>query len=374
MSISKGAFGQSAKGSFIESAMGARGWAAMGADIFAATVSTGGSNLYGLSFAGDRRWRYSISPVGAIAPGGLSVYGKMGMDDECVYLPMVSHTAWAGSGGALASVLAIYKSSGSVKWHYNTGSNVNFTCAIGDGTVIVGSGAFVYKLSSTGVLVWSYNLPRGMTDGVVNSVGDIIIVNAGAPATLTKISGDGVFIANNAASYPGTANQYAAIDTDETDVLYVTYADGGLGTHNIVCIGSAMANQLWTANSGGGRSNATAPRAINKVGQYVMVTNFVSGLRQVYGGTVGSAIDVGNQSGRQYGIDLSTEPGLFAYVGGTRTTSWLGSGGAIANLVKADVSVSAFPPSSTEWGLDLKDSSTQEEVVRVAAKKHWNAI
>jgi len=298
----------------------------------------------------------------------------MGMDDECVYLPMIRQAAWAGSGGASASVLAIYKSSGLVKWHYDTGANANFTCAIGDGTVIVGSGAFVYKLSSTGVLVWSFNIASGMTDGVVNSVGDIIIVNAGAPATLTKISGAGVFIANNAAAYPASANQYSAIDTDETYVLYVTYADAGADNRDIVCIGSAMASELWIANSGGGRNNACAPRAINKVGQYVMVTNIISGLRQVYGGTVGSAIDVGNQAERQFGIDLSTEPGLFAYVGGRRTTSWLGSGGATANLVKADVSVSAFPPSSTVWGLDLKDSSTQEEVVLVAAKKHWNAI
>lgn len=61
MSISKGAFGQSAKGSFIESPMGARGWGGLDLIVGGFTTPSGSANLFRLNPAdGSVIWSQNI--------------------------------------------------------------------------------------------------------------------------------------------------------------------------------------------------------------------------------------------------------------------------------------------------------------------------
>ena len=154
MSISKGAFGQSAKGAFIESPMGARGW--------------GGGGCVVLSGSGtDDRWLASLNPKTGAEIWGVSAGGTSGTATNFIGFNS-AFQLFCLRRGAVANGAGIYRRSmtdGAVDATLAT-SSTNGIAAIGSDVVFstsdttLGSVQRRSTAAIDGTYLWTYDAPN----------------------------------------------------------------------------------------------------------------------------------------------------------------------------------------------------------------------
>lgn len=357
MSISKGAFGQSAKGSFIESPMGARGWNAGGVAVLSGSGTTDRYLAALNAKTGAKLWENSIISVSGSSPfqlmfnsafqlfnrrGGTTGIERRSMTDGSVELSYAVNSAFLP--GAI-------------------GTGLSFSYA--DATL----GPAQRRSTKDFTALWTYDSPNANqvaachTDsaGVSYFVRQDLLVNAAMGIHRWALSSAGSLLwaqFQEPVAFDAFTHQILGfVDTDET-YIYAMMEDGSGGTSTVCCYrflkadGSRIDNRTTAFDTGeGSASTGVANLRVANNSVYIPIrvgTYTTSVVRMAKDMTEMSRIGLGTSA---TSVDVLPNDSIGSgdiLVTGNTSTTWPGASGARANTWRISSDLTTI-----RWGVQV---------------------
>ena len=316
-------------------------------------------------------WTYDPGGRPAATDVAGSPGGRMSEDDSFLYVPVIRNAGWTGSGGANASVIILNKSDGSVALAVDTGAD-NYAVAVrSDGYFVVVGKTLPKLYNSAGTLIWTagagmVNLAR---DLVFDHNGDVMISRGSAASgdpNLYKLSGADGTVSASIHLNTGETCDVGQIDTDQAGTVYAGTADAN--SKNLFAVGNTLAAVTWSQSlSVLGAVNSV--RSYNTVGLECMAGSFIQNNGQRVSRNDGTRLYNFGGLGVVQAVSMSRETNI-TYAGFSPAgTSWEGSGGVKANLLRLNEATGDYV---ADWGVRLQNMGANESVNAISARKQWN--